>query len=124
MGVLPFHNSGFLDGVWRPASENSLPDPNLRSCHFGIGIHRSMDGLEPSREDVRGLRRPVPRTCSTGYFLRFKRPPECRWYGLELDTLLLMCRHRHGCTVMNSSVFSVFRVDRVWTQASIAMLLE
>jgi hypothetical protein len=105
MGVFPFYNPGFLDGVWRPASEDSLPDHDFSSCRFGIDMHRGVDGLEPSGEDIRGLRCPVPRTCSTGYFRRFKGPPDGRWNGVgyTLDTLLLVCRH--VCTVMNSSVF-------------------
>lgn len=87
MGVLPFRISGFLDGLWRPPPEGSSPNHNFRGCRFGISVHRSMDSPEPSGEVPRGLRDSVPGTCSTGDFHRFKRPPDGRWHGLELEMI-------------------------------------
>ena len=85
MGVLPFRDSGFLDDLRRPASEDSSSNRNFCSCRFGISRRRSMDGPEPSGEDLPGLGATVASTCSAGYIHRFKRPLDGGWHGLELD---------------------------------------
>ena len=51
MGALFFPNSGFLDDLWRPPSEDSSPNRIFCSCR----MRRRMDGPEPSGEDLPGL---------------------------------------------------------------------
>jgi hypothetical protein len=93
MGVLPFRDSGFLDGVCRSPSKDSFPNHNFRSYRFGISMHRSMGSPEPTRKDLRpwGLGGLFARICSIGDFHRRKRPPDGRWYGLEL--MMPCCRY-------------------------------
>jgi hypothetical protein len=90
MGVLPFRNPGFLDGLWRLASKHSPANHHFRSCRFGISMYRSVDSPEPSGEGLRGLAVSVAGTSSTGYFRRFKRPTDGGWDGLELDWSLVI----------------------------------
>lgn len=107
MGILPFRDSGFLDGVWRPSSEDSSPDRDFRSCRFGIGLHRSMDGPEPSGEDLREFAVSVAGTSSTRDFHRFKGPRGGRWYGLEPEIIpLCRCFVHLGC-ILGVSVIRV-----------------
>ena len=58
MDIRPFCGSGFLDGFWRPPSEDYSPNDNFRGCRFGIGMHRSMGSPEPSggAQGVRWIR--------------------------------------------------------------------
>ena len=86
MGILPFRDSGFLDGVWRSPTENPSTNRNFRSCRFRIGLHRIMEGSEPAREDLRpkGLGASIVADIrSTEHFHRFKSL-DGRRYGVEL----------------------------------------
>jgi hypothetical protein len=109
MGVLPFCISGFLDGVRRPPPDGSSPNHNFRSCRFGISMHRSMDSPEPSGEESRGRRDSVPSTYSTGDFHRFKRPPDGRWHGLELE-MIPCCLSVVNCVRFHESEYYMFRL--------------
>ena len=108
---LPFRNSGFLDGPWRPPSEHSSPNHNFRSCRFGISMHRSVGSPEPPGEGLRGLAVSVAGTGSSGYFHRFKRPTNGRWDGLEHDwsrvvdrVVDLLCLSNINCVGFNEPV--------------------
>lgn len=103
MGFVPIRDSGFLDGVWRPSSKDPSPNRDFRSCRFGIGLHRSMDGPESSGEDLREFAVSVAGTSSTRDFHRFKGPRGGRWYGLELE-MIPLC----GCVCASWLYFRYF----------------
>ena len=147
MGVLPFCDSGFLDGPRRSPSKNCSTNYHFRSYRFGISRHRSMEGPEPSGKVLWpcGLGGFLARLCSIGGdFHRFKRPPDGRRYGLEqmipsyeydvvvaracdcvrfMESECVFCVplivNQSELVYRNASVTATSGLDRQWTQASI-----